>query len=225
MMFPDARKRWIIRSAAIAGTVAPVLFWSLVVVGDQLRPNYDPIGQYISELALGRYGWVQTLNFIATGCLLMLFPVGLHLGIHGGAGSRLAPGLILAAGFGFVVLGIFARDPPGAPRTLIGEIHRFVSYVLIALPVASLALAADMRRDPRWRRWTWFSILAGVIPLLLLHGYIAATQRYLSLPAMGLYQRILVGVPCLWLEVVAVRLFVLSLESVPGASCPALPDE
>ncbi len=51
------------------------------------RVDYQPFRHPVSSLSLGRAGWAQTVNFLLTGLLSLIFAVGLwHVGpSHWGA--------------------------------------------------------------------------------------------------------------------------------------------
>ncbi len=83
------------------------------------RPVADPAGAWPSGLALGPYGWAQSLSFAVSGLLLVIFALGLH---HGMAGSSKAgPALLLLSGVAMALLA-FETDPivRTGPRTLRG---------------------------------------------------------------------------------------------------------
>jgi hypothetical membrane protein len=54
---------------ALAG---PALFILTALVFGLVKPKYRPLHNTISELALGRYGYIQTANFILSGSLMAL---------------------------------------------------------------------------------------------------------------------------------------------------------
>src|SRR5512133_3428564 len=54
------------------GIVAGPLFFLLFTIAGLLRPGYDPLRHPVSSLEFGPQGWVQALNFIATGTLVTL---------------------------------------------------------------------------------------------------------------------------------------------------------
>ncbi|MBA3907422.1 MAG: DUF998 domain-containing protein, partial [Pseudonocardiales bacterium] len=61
------------RLAAAAGMAAPVLFVAVFTVEGSLRQGYDPLSMFVSELSAGPRGWVQIVNFVVTGGLVVAF--------------------------------------------------------------------------------------------------------------------------------------------------------
>src|SRR3712207_4663673 len=132
-----------VKVGAFAGMACPVLFGAVLVVLTVAQYDFmveigwqplgDPAGAWPSGLALGPYGWVQIVNFVVSGLLLMVFAAGLHFRVTGGYGSRIGPGLIFVAGMAMMLMG-FETDPirRTTPRTLHGWIHD-LAFALFAL--------------------------------------------------------------------------------------------
>lgn len=108
--------------------VGPVSFVIVVMILERITPNYDWKRDYISELALGKYGWMQKFNFIFCGicvaalCLLL-------------AGNTVDPvlrlGWYLGSLLGFVTIsaGIWDTDPRGGKPTRTGKIHDWIYQI------------------------------------------------------------------------------------------------
>jgi len=199
----------VVRAAAVAGMVGPVLFAGALLaltilqydfmLGIGWLPFRDPAGAWPSGLALGPYGWAQTLNFVISGALLALFAVGLHRETTGRHGSRVGPALLFVAGAAMVLLG-FETDPirRAGPRTLHGLIHdlAFILFVL-ALLLALLFLWHGFRREPAWRAHASYTLVTGLLATLLLF-----------LPGVAYY--FFIAVVLAWLEATALRLWRVS---------------
>jgi hypothetical protein len=199
-----------IRAAAVAGMVGPVLFATTLLaltavqydfmLGLGWRPLGDPAGAWPSGLALGPYGWVQVANFVLSGILLMIFAAGLHFGATDGRGSRVGPALLFVAGAAMALMG-FETDPPiqsTGPRTLHNLIHdlAFALFVLALLP-AFFFLWLRFREDALWRDQARYTLITGLLATLLLF-----------LPGVAYY--LFLAVVLVWFEVTAVRLWRLS---------------
>jgi Protein of unknown function (DUF998) len=53
-----------VRALLVCGAIVGPLFVTTFLVLGALRPAYDPLRHSISTLALGAFGWIQSLNFI-----------------------------------------------------------------------------------------------------------------------------------------------------------------
>ena len=197
----------LIRGAAVAGMLGPALFALVVVTltvaqygfmaGIGWRPIADPAGAWPSGLALGPYGWAQSLSFAASGLLLIFFAIGLHLGMEGG--YRAGPALLFLSGVGMALLA-FETDPIicTGPRTLHGWVHDLALVLfVVSLAPSFFFLCWRMERDPLWRGYGRYTLITGLlaIPLLLLPG----PTYYLSLALI-----------LAWLEVLAICLWIFA---------------
>jgi uncharacterized membrane protein YidH (DUF202 family) len=193
-------------SAAVAGTIGPVLFGSVLLtlsvlefdfmLGIGWRPVVNPAGAWPSGLALGPYGLVQIANFVVSGLLLAFFALGLHLETRDGHSSPLGPAFLFAAGTAMALMG-FETDPIRriGPRSLHGIIHdaAYVIFVLAFL-AALFSLWRRFEADPRWRghaRYTFATMILAVLLLLL--------------PGVAYYLFIVTLLA--WIEVTAIRLW------------------
>ena len=154
------KRQTIIMAGAFAGMVSPVLFGAVLalltalqhdfIIGIGWRPLVDPADAWPSGLALGPYGFLQIANFVASGLLLALFAIGLHLEVGDGRGSEVGPCLLFVAGAAMALMG-FETDPIRrvGPRTLHGLIHdaAFVLFVL-ALLAALFMLGQRFKMAP-----------------------------------------------------------------------------
>ena len=193
-------------SAALAGVIGPLLFGSVLLalsvieydfmLGIGWRPLSDPAGAWPSGLALGHYGLAQVANFVASGILLVLFALGLHLGTTEGRGSRLGPALLCMAGTAMALMG-FETDPIQrvGPRSLHGLIHdaAFVIFV-VAFLAALFSLWRRFDANPRWRGHARYTLATAILATLLL-----------LLPGVAYYLFILTLLA--WIEVTAIRLW------------------
>src|SRR5687768_8737039 len=96
--------------AAVAGMIGPVVFVSVFTVYGWVYPGYSWTGMFVSELALGPYGWIQVLNFVVTGTLVLVFGRGLAAYFSTGAASRAGPVLVQGIGVSLVASGPFTTD-------------------------------------------------------------------------------------------------------------------
>src|SRR4051812_43382380 len=139
-----------LRRAAAAGMSAPVLFVTVFTVEGARRPGYSPLSRFVSELSLGPAGWVQVLNFLVTGALVVVFGRGLALYSRSGAASRAGSVLLQIIGLGLMASGLFATDPsaPASPVGIHGIIHGILGALVFSLaPVSCFLFSRSFRRD------------------------------------------------------------------------------
>lgn len=186
-------------------TVAGIGVYVLLdVIAQTLPPHYSPIRQPESDLAVGPYGWIMTVNFVVRGLLSTAILVAL-IGI-------LAPSR--RASIGFILLGVWAAgafllaafptDVARGVHTGHGEAHLAIAAIaFISIPIAESLLSGALCDDPNWSRLgeraAPFSRLAVAGFLVLLIGIV--------LPRIGgLTERIFLATALLWFLVVALGL-------------------
>ncbi|MGH2393518.1 MAG: DUF998 domain-containing protein, partial [Candidatus Limnocylindria bacterium] len=76
---PPTQPAW----SAWAGIVAPPLFTIGFLAQEFVRRGeFDPISEPVSALEAGPLGWIQQVNFVVFGLLIIVFALGLHRGIR-----------------------------------------------------------------------------------------------------------------------------------------------
>jgi hypothetical protein len=192
--------------ASVAAALTAVQYDFMIGIG--WHPFADPAGAWPSGLALGPYGWAQSLNFAVSGLLLIVFALGLHGEVADG--SWAGPALLALSGFGMALLA-FETDPilRAGPRTPHGLVHdlAFVLFVVSLVP-SFFFLWRRMEKDPIWRGHGRYTLVTGLLvtPLFLLPG----PTYYLSLALI-----------LAWLEILAIRLWVVSSEKSAPPQGPA----
>ena len=162
------------------GVIGPLLFILVFLLEGFTRPGYSQWRNFVSQLATGDLGWMQVLNFLVCGILVIGFAIGLRLAIRGSRGAIGAPVLFGVFGVSLLVAGIFSTDPGlgypvGAPpvRTTHGTIHGFAGLAAFTLlPAAAFVMAWHFAGQKGSGRWAVYSAAVG---LLLVVMFIAST--------------------------------------------------
>ncbi|MGI5241779.1 DUF998 domain-containing protein [Dactylosporangium sp. CA-139066] len=222
------------RALLACGLAAP-LFVAAIFVEGALRPGYRSVDHFISELSLGRWGWIQITNFIATGLLLIAFAVGLRSALSTGRGSRSAPILAAACGLALITAGIFSMDPtpgyhpdgsvPDKP-TLHGTIHGFMPFALyVALAALACVLGRRFAAQGGRRAWMWYCYISAVAtPATFM---LAATQYNFQTQTghnHGLWNRVSLVIGLGWLGLVTLRLILDAADTRRASGAPTAPD-
>lgn len=192
---------------SLAGVIAPVAFGAIVIFLTVVEYDFmaslgwHPVRSsdvpWPSGLALGPLGWLQVINFVVFSSLLIAFALGLHRGVAaGGRGSWVGPALLAVAGVAMVLAG-FKTDPDisGGPQTWHGLIHglAYLLFVFSLLP-SFFFLWWRLRRDPLWRGYDLYTLITGVLYVLL----------FLRSEPVAFY--LFLALTLVWIEVMAIRL-------------------
>ena len=94
------------------GILAGPLYILVGLLQMAIRPGFDITRHALSLLANGDLGWIQTLNFLVTGILLVAGAVGVKRALGSGPGSQWAPRMLGLHGLGLIGAGIFRAKNP-----------------------------------------------------------------------------------------------------------------
>ena len=182
-----------------------------------LSPEFDPSFRMVSEYALGQYGWVLSLMFLAWGISAWALAVALWARVNTRAG-KVGLWLLIIAGLGEALASIFdiTHDTGHSIAGVLG---------MGGFPIAALLLSFSLGRLPAWRGakslllWlanlNWISVVLLVATLVLMTVQVAQAsgghlpqQAPTHLPAgvLGLdgwADRLIVLSNCVWVIVAA----------------------
>ncbi|MFC8900561.1 DUF998 domain-containing protein [Streptomyces cinereoruber] len=198
---PRPAARW----AASGGMVAGPLFLAAGLAQGFARDGFDFTRNAISQLALGEAGWIQTVNFVLTGALLLAGAAGLRRALRGGAGGTWGPALVGVFAVSFWVAAAFPADagagfPAGAPEAtamsghgavhmlggMVGYLALCAAFVVLARPLAAQGLSG-------------WAVATRLVPVVVLAGFAASAASVLAFTAGA-------GLGLLWLAAVTARL-------------------
>ncbi|MEU8761073.1 DUF998 domain-containing protein [Streptomyces sp. NPDC048659] len=190
---------------AAGAVVAGPLFLAAGVAQGAAREGFDFGRNALSQLALGAAGWIQTLNFLVAGALLLAGAAGLRRLLGGGPGGTWGPALTGVFALSFWAAAVFPADPgagfpAGAPDATVlsahgtahllagtaGYLALCAAFVVLARPLAARGL----------RGWALASRLA---PVAVLAGFAGSGASVVAFTAGA-------GLGLLWLAALTARL-------------------
>lgn len=196
----ETRSLGLLAAVAIVG----LAFFAATALLLPLISEYSLTADYISELVIGRYGYLQTAAFFAAGLGTLALAVGVREATNGSWGTRLGSALVGLYGVGLILAGILPTDEIGlagrvVSPTSVGTMHSVVSALAFVFVIAGMfVLSRTFKRDARWQAvWPWSLVLA----LATLIGVIVAAPS--EGPLVGLIQRTYIGTIIIWQVLVA----------------------
>jgi hypothetical membrane protein len=199
---------------AAAGTLAVML---IIVALHAVKPEFEPSWRFISEYAVGPYGWLMKLAFLIWAASCAALALALRREVQSTFGKAgVAVLLIVAAAL--VGAGLFPQDPvTAAPdqASTAGKLHAIASMIGIpGTPIAAMLISSSLwRTNPAWaphRMAIMGSAHATWISLLLMVAYLmwAVPRAGGFNPEVwaGWMNRLVVATYLAWLWVVAHRL-------------------
>lgn len=191
-----------VRRLALLAAAGVVYFIISMMALHFLRRDLSWVTKYVSDYAVGDYGYLATLAFIALGLGALALALGIWRGVAASRTSRAGSVLIGICGACWIVVGMFRTDLEGAPATTTGSIHFAAFLFSVASLVAGiLSLSRAFKKDARWRSFAPLTLAWGLAILIVFIPGSAVMGQ-----ADGLNERILIGVMVLWLLLVANRL-------------------
>ena len=159
--------RRVTRSLLGYGVLAGPIYVTTSLAQAAAHDGFDLTRHAWSQLAAGPQGWIQMVNLILSGAMVLAFAVGLRRS----SPSRWAPRLIATYGLGLVASGLLVADPAagypvGAPTPATPTWHGIGHFVaaaigFTALIVATFVLARCFARSGA-RRLAWWSRITGI---------------------------------------------------------------
>ena len=162
-------------------------FVIVLIILHILQPEFDPRFRFMSEYALGDYGWLMTTTFFALGLAPLAAAIGLGNIYQSSRSIRIGLGLLVVAAVFIWLAGIF-RD--SIPHLLAGVVA-FPSMLM-----AVLLLSWTFRRATGWQTIYWVGLFIGLGMLAMLF----MMEADLGMP--GLQQRVFIFLFLSWLLIV-----------------------
>jgi hypothetical protein len=200
------------QAAARVSLAATAIFVALLATLHIIKPELDPSWHFISEYAIGPYGWLMMLTFfcLALSCASLFIAIKSQVPTLAG---KIGLALLLITAIGMIIAGIFPTDPITTDReamTRTGQLHELGAF-LDLLPFAALLISWSLaQHSPAWRPARRVLAWTAWLPLLGLVIFMGSTM--LMLPADGRFgPEVLVGWPnrlliltyCIWLAAIA----------------------
>lgn len=170
------------QNAARISIASGVLFVLLLGSLHFLESEFDPTWRFISEYALGNFGWMMSLAFVALAVSLASAGAAVFSRARNIVGI-IGLALLLLAVIGLMIAASFKTDPIFTPRdemTSNGQMH-VLGASLDYSPVAFLLISFSLARHAEWFSAKKWLFLASIISIALTIGFI------LTIPMDGVF--------------------------------------
>ncbi len=202
------RSRLPIRLLLLTGLSGPLLFAISVVLVGSLRPDYNHVNQFMSELGEtgGHFAWVMNyFGFELSAGLVLIFVLAIRTLLPRTALNLIGTSLLVVFAISMFFAGVFSCDVgcPTSERSMDQKLHDLFS--ILAFPAFTMGVfiwGLSLFRVAGWRRFGIYSLVTASLSLLLL---VAMVQSEASREGTGMYQRLYLGVLFLWLMVMSIR--------------------
>ena len=194
----------------------------LDAVAQLLPPHYSPISQAESDLAVGPFGYIMTVNFLNRGLLSLAFLAAFasstkELG-HDSPRSRTGIALLGVWSVGAILLAIFPTDVPATPVTWHGLIHLVVAvFAFLGGAFGALAVSLHMRKVKALDGISSEALAVACVSvfLCLLDLLQRSISKALANHYSGLVERLFLGSVLLWIALVSGYFVMREKDSAP----------
>ncbi len=211
-----------------AALVGVFIYVVLDAIAQSLPPHYSPISQAESDLAVGPFGYIMTVNFLNRGLLSFAFLAAFASSAKklGPSASGFRTGIALLAvwSVGAVLLAVFPTDVPATPATLHGLIHLVVAvFAFLGGAFGALAVSLRMRKVAALRRIRSQALTVACISVFLciLDLLERSISKALANDYGGLIERLFLGSVLLWIAIMSG--YFVTREEAPATPAVAEP--
>ena len=203
---------------ALGGIAGPIVFVLVTLICASLRPGFDHMTQFISELGANGTAYAALMNyagFVPTGIFFVSFAIALGVTVAPSRLGLLSALLLALFGTGVITAGIMSCDAGCPIRGASTEavIHDRVSVLsFLAAIVAAGLLGFFARGRAEWGR-LWIYCFASSATALLFLGLMGRSLESGALT--GLWQRLLLMVLFSWCAVVGLHVSRLARAGIP----------
>lgn len=191
---------------ALVSILSGVLFILLLSILHLLQPEFDPTWRFISEYALGNFGWMMHLAFglLAIAQVSVAITILPHIRSVSGYIGLVILGI---SAIGVIIAGIFVTDPISiSPEdtTFSGSMHS-IGAMLDYTPIAALLITFSLCRFDAWRpmkKVLLTSSVVAIIAMLVFVLQIPQDGQFGPGVLAGLFGRFLILADIAWLIIV-----------------------
>ena len=179
-------------------TLVSVAYFALALIALHLLTlSVDPISQTTSVYAVGPYGVVMSLAFLAMSVATVSLIAGLRRALPPSARSGVGLVLLGVWAVGVIVAMLFPIDVEGAQATLSGVIHRVNGPIaFLAFGIGALLVSRRFGRDESWDRIHDTALILSVAALAAFIAMLVSIAA--EAPQTGLFQRIGLAAAIAW---------------------------
>lgn len=188
----------------LCGLIAPIIFTVLVILASLLRSDYSQLQNFISDLGVGPYAFIQNINFIIFGFLSIALALGLRdaLPINRSKSLNVGVCFVIIFGLGVLFAGVFPENYLSqGPHNLV-SVTAFISIIL-----AQLLIWYGLRNQNSsvWSKYGSYSLISGILSIILVIMLKIAMIYFVDY--QGLVQRAFLAVPWIWIGISGLKLY------------------
>jgi hypothetical protein len=189
-------------------TIIPVAFFGIETALHILPTFQNPLRQTISTYVWSNYGMLATVAFYIIGIIIAILSIRLFFSLSKTSISKVGALLLTLVGMNLILVAIFPTRHTGDPMSLQFVVHIISAFsIAIVFPAAILMLNRSLK-DRGWNRLYKYTFFVAGFEILV--DLFALVVLIFNLQLLGIVERLLIFNALIWIEVVAVRIFLSS---------------
>jgi len=202
-----------LRILSILSIIFPIVFFILETITKILSNQQNIIRIPLSELAVGPYGWLGSLSFIALAITLFVFTIAISTSLPEGRFYK----TILVIFFIISVCFFMAAFIKTEPNHATWSVHRVFHMIIVSVgaglfPIGCFLVAQNIKRDKQWGSLFGFTLITGYIALFVVGSRLFVLTYW---PLLGLQELLLLSGGLIWIEVISFRNLKISGSDIP----------
>lgn len=196
MSTTDATFPWPVRLGGLVGLAGVGTFLISLFALHFFGGDIDWMGDYVSNLANGPYGWLFFVGTYVHGWGNLALGLGLYGALRPDQLRSWGVWLFSVAAAGILLTALFPTDPPGEIVTVTGFIHRTAASTGFMFELAAaFVFTLAFQRQRRWCRQYKASLILSVSAAIAVLLYVIAIQLGV---AQGLAERVALAILMGW---------------------------
>lgn len=203
----------ILRMTGLISIIGPTVFLLIVLILGLVQPGYNHFVDTMSVLALGKWGWIQDINFLILAITIVSFGIGLSTIFEKKIVSSISIifSIITVCVIAFIFFPTDAVDRTRIQLTEFnsfhGIIHLFITMVIIGFAIPLLiSIRNKMKKNIQFShliRYTTISFVINIVVGILWYIF----RRYGILFAWkGLWEKMIALNILTWIGIVGLKL-------------------
>ena len=202
-----------LRILSILSIIFPIVFFILETITKILSNQQNIIRIPLSELAVGPYGWLGSLSFIALAITLFVFTIAISTSLPEGRFYK----TILVIFFIISVCFFMAAFIKTEPNHATWSVHRVFHVIIVSVgaglfPIGCFLVAQNIKWDEQWGSLFGFTLITGYIALFVVGSRLFVLTYW---PLLGLQELLLLSGGLIWIEVISFRNLKISGSDIP----------
>lgn len=184
---------------AVLSFYGTIIFIVLVLLLHFLRKDLYFPEHFVSEYAIGRYSYIQTIAFFSLAIAQLFLFIGLTQYTKTPIFSKFSLGIWCISLF---LIAIFPTNLPKELPTIENNIHNLSAFfAFLSLAIAMILWGRDFRKQSDWQNLSKISQIFGSVSLIILFALAISSPSI-----VGIVQRLLILLDLSWVIVLSMQL-------------------